>query len=91
MATSDADRYAAAKLLEVLLRDARHAPVIVALDRLVLLPVTEAELKDSIRDLQVVRQFFETHLPPDIREVAALRFQEHGRKITEHYQQTTRK
>lgn len=64
--------------IEVALRDSRHTDVIMALDRLVLLPQSREELHQSKTDLMVVKLFFEKHLPKQHMDAAVAVFREHG-------------
>lgn len=78
----DAD---AALLIEIALRDARHMNVIMAMDRLNIMPTTESALKQAMADLATVKEFFNTNLPPKLRAAASEMFIEHGRKIERHF------
>lgn len=72
-------------LIEVALRDSRHMDVIMALDRLVLLPATEEDLQAAMRDLETVKTFINQHLPERLRATAKDMFIEHGRKVESHF------
>ncbi len=64
--------------IEVALRDSRHTDVIMALDRLVLLPQTREEVKHAKADLMRVKAFFENHLPKQYLDAATAVFREHA-------------
>lgn len=64
--------------IEVALRDSRHTDVIMALDRLVLLPQGLEDLRQAKSDLMVVKTFFEKHLPKQYQDAAVAVFREHG-------------
>ncbi|MGH8156556.1 MAG: hypothetical protein ACREPQ_00420 [Rhodanobacter sp.] len=72
-------------LVEVALRDLRNMDVIMALDRLVLLPGTAEQLKRAVEDLNTVRSFINLHLPEQIQNAAKTMFIEHGRLIESHF------
>ncbi|MDH0342010.1 hypothetical protein [Chromobacterium haemolyticum] len=72
-------------LIEVALRDSRHLDVIMALDRLVILPETEDALQAAMRDLEKVRTFINEHLPERLRATAKAMFVEHGRQVEGHF------
>lgn len=72
-------------LVEVALRDLRNMEVIMALDRLVLLPSTPEQLKRAVEDLNTVRSFIHQHLPDQIQTAAKAMFIEHGRLIESHF------
>ncbi|NMX77605.1 hypothetical protein HBO23_32070 [Pseudomonas sp. WS 5532] len=74
-----------ALLIEVALRDSRHVGVIMALDRMMLLPVNEEQLQVAMRDLELVKTFINTNLPSGLRESARAMFVEHGRLVANHY------
>lgn len=71
--------------IEIALRDSRHTSVIMALDRLVLLPSTKAEMKRSMEDLKEVKAFVENALPPHCIPAAEEVFVEHGLAMKEHF------
>ena len=72
-------------LIEVALRDSRHLDVIMALDRLLILPEREEVLQAAMRDLETVRNFINKHLPERLRATAKAMFVEHGRTIGDHF------
>lgn len=72
-------------MIEVALRDSRHLEVIMALDRLVLLPETEEALQAAMQDLEAVKGFINQHLPERLRAPAKTMFIEHGRMIASHF------
>lgn len=67
--------------IEVALRDSRHTDVIMALDRLVLLPQTHEDLRQAKADLLKVKAFFENYLPQQYLDAAKSVFREHGSMI----------
>lgn len=71
--------------IEVALRDSRHTGVIMALDRLVLLPETPAEMRQAMDDLKAVRSFIDNHLPKVYLGAAQAVFVEHGRLMKDHF------
>ncbi|CAJ4323311.1 Uncharacterised protein [Burkholderia pseudomallei] len=72
-------------LLESAIRDSRHIEVIMALDRLVVMPVTEQELHQTMNDLSVIRTFINEKLPTDLRDVGRAVFVEHAKAVEAHY------
>lgn len=72
-------------LIEATLRDSRHMDVIMALDRLVILPTNEAGLQQAMTDLERVKKFISEHLPEPLKPRAKEMFVEHGRKIESAY------
>lgn len=64
--------------IEVALRDSRHTDVIMALDRLVLVPQSREDLHQAKADLMKVKAFFENHLPKQYLPAATVVFREHG-------------
>lgn len=72
-------------LLEIALRDSRNLEVIIALDRLLLLPENEAALHAAMKDLETVKSFINTKLPS--HKSAMLDKQSSGKlfKVAEHY------
>ncbi|MDR8877262.1 hypothetical protein [Burkholderia multivorans] len=72
-------------LLESAIRDSRHIDVIMALDRLVVMPVTEQELNQTMNDLSVIRKFINEKLPTDLRDVGRAVFVEHAKAVEAHY------
>lgn len=72
-------------LIEVALRDSRHLDVIMALDRLVILPETEEALQAAMRDLEKVRAFINERLPERLRSTAKAMFVEHGRHVESYF------
>lgn len=64
--------------IEVALRDSRHTDVIMALDRLVLMPQSREDLIQAKTDLMMVKTFFENHLPKQHLDAAKAVFREHG-------------
>lgn len=72
-------------LLESAIRDSRHIEVIMALDRLVVMPVTEQELHQTMNDLSVIRTFINERLPTDLRDVGRAVFVEHAKAVEAHY------
>lgn len=71
--------------IEVALRDSRHTGVIMALDRLVLLPATRGEMQQAMEDLRTVKAFIDNHLPKPYLGAAQAVFVEHGRQMKEHF------
>lgn len=57
-------------LLEIALRDSRNLEVIIALDRLIILPESEAALHAAMKDLETVKSFINTKLPGHLKEYA---------------------
>ena len=75
-------------LIQVALRDARLLPLIMAIDCLVIFPSTKSELERAMRDLEVVREFFEGRaLPPELRTCATSIFMNHAREMARHYRE----
>lgn len=74
-------------LIEAALRDSRHLPVIMALDRLVIKPISKDEFQQSLVDLKTVQSFIQEHLPESLQPVAAEMFVEHGTYIHRHFNQ----
>lgn len=72
-------------LLEIALRDSRNLEVIIALDRLLLLPENEAALHAAMKDLETVKSFINTKLPSHLKEFARGLFVQHGRLVAEHH------
>jgi len=72
-------------LIEVALRDSRHIEVIMALDRLFLMPDNEASLQAAMLDLDIVKRFINEHLPERLRAPARAIFVEHGRSMGDHF------
>jgi hypothetical protein len=72
-------------MIEVALRDSRHIEVIMALDRLFLMPTHEQALQASMQDLEVVKRFINEHLPERLRAPARAIFVEHGRSMGDHF------
>ncbi|MBH4098093.1 hypothetical protein I5M83_22155 [Pseudomonas aeruginosa] len=72
-------------LLEIALRDSRNLEVIIALDRLIILPDSEATLHAAMKDLEVVKSFINTKLPDHLKEFAKELFVQHGRLVAAHY------
>ncbi|CRP50306.1 hypothetical protein [Pseudomonas aeruginosa] len=72
-------------LLEIALRDSRNLEVIIALDRLIILPESEAALHAAMKDLETVKSFINTKLPGHLKEYARGLFVQHGRLVAEHY------
>lgn len=71
--------------IEVALRDSRHTDVIMALDRLVLLPETQKDMRQAMGDLKEVRSFIENRLPKSYLGAAEAVFVEHGLLMKEHF------
>ncbi len=69
--------------IEVALRDSRHTNVIMALDRLVLLPHTRGEMQQAMADLRTVKAFIDHRLPKESQNVAQTLFVEHGQLMKE--------
>lgn len=67
--------------IEIALRDARHAGVIMALDRMVIFPTTNAEMKRAMEDMKAVKAFVETNLPSTCIQTAEQLFVEHGAAV----------
>jgi len=74
-----------ALLVEIAVRDSRHLNVIMAMDRLNILPASESDLKLAMDDLDTVRKFFSKHLPVRLREPAKAMFIEHAKSIESHF------
>lgn len=72
-------------MIEVALRDARHLGVIMALDRLVILPASEQEMKNAMDDMKTVRDFIYKHLPKTLQPAARAMFVEHGKAIENNF------
>lgn len=72
-------------LIEVALRDSRHLDVIMALDRLFIMPEREDALQVAMRDLETVKTFINEHLPARLRATARAIFVDHGRSIGDHF------
>jgi hypothetical protein len=72
-------------LIEVALRDSRHLDVIMALDRLVILPETQEGLTAAMKDLETVKGFINERLPQRLRATARAMFVEHGRRVEAHF------
>lgn len=72
-------------LIEVALRDSRHIEVIMALDRLFLMPDDEASLQAAMLDLEIVKRFINENLPERLRAPARAIFVEHGRSMGDHF------
>lgn len=72
-------------LLEIALRDSRNLEVIIALDRLIILPESEAALHAAMKDLETVKSFiqYEVAWPP--QRVCQGLFVQHGRLVAENY------
>lgn len=71
--------------IEVALRDSRYTEVIMALDRLVLLPETREDMSRAMGDLKAVKSFIDNHLPQQYLGAAQAVFVEHGRLMKDHY------
>lgn len=71
--------------IEVALRDSRYTGVIMALDRLVLLPATREDMKQAMDDLKAVKSFIDNHLPKSYLGAAQAVFVEHGKLMKDHY------
>lgn len=71
--------------IEVALRDSRHTGVIMALDRLVLLPETREDMKQAMDDLKAVKSFIDNHLPKPYLGAAQAVFVEHGKLMKDHF------
>lgn len=71
--------------IEVALRDSRYTGVIMALDRLVLLPETREDMEQAMGDLRAVKSFIDNHLPKPYLGAAQAVFVEHGRLMKEHF------
>ena len=81
MASDDAEF-----LIQVALRDVRLLPLIMAIDRLVILPTTKLELERAMKDLNAVREFFEGRtLPDELRASATAIFVDHAREMARQY------
>jgi hypothetical protein len=76
-------------MVEVALRNLRNMEVIMALDRLMLLPTTREQLKRAMDDLKMVQSFITLHLPNQIQEAAKSMFIEHARRIESHFRAHT--
>ncbi len=71
--------------IEVVLRDSRNTEVIMALDRLVLLPTTKEDVAQAMNDLKMVKAFIENRLPKVYGTVAELVFVQHVRAMKSHF------
>lgn len=71
--------------IEVALRDSRHTEVIMALDRLVLLPETKPEMQQAMGNLTTVKDFIDHHLPKHYLAAAREVFVEHGKLMKQHF------
>lgn len=71
--------------IEVALRDSRHTEVIMALDRLVLLPVTRKDMQQAMGDLTTVKSFIDNRLPKQYMRAAQDVFVGHGRAMKESF------
>lgn len=71
--------------IEVALRDSRHTEVIMALDRLVLLPGTKREMQQAMGDLTTVKDFIDHHLPKSYLGAAREVFVEHGKLMKQYF------
>lgn len=73
-----------ALLVEVALHDTNNQEVIMALDRLIMLPTTKDQLAAAVKDLDTVQGFID-RLPVQIQQAAKAMFIEHGRTIAAHF------
>lgn len=71
--------------IEVALRDSRHTEVIMALDRLVLLPQTREDMQQAMGDLKTVKSFIDNRLPRPYLGAAQVVFVEHGKLMKENF------
>lgn len=71
--------------IEVYLRDARHMDILMALDRLLILPETDEALQNAMSDLDLVKKFISQRLPDDLKGLAKDIFIEHARIIESHF------
>lgn len=74
--------------IEVALHDSRHTEVIMALDRLVLLPETRQEMQQAMVDLTAVKDFIDHRLPKRYLGAAQQVFVGHGKVMKEHFIKT---
>ncbi|MFM0265515.1 hypothetical protein [Paraburkholderia sediminicola] len=72
-------------LFDTALRDSRHLDVIMAVDRLVVLPATEEELHQTMQDLGTLRAFINDKLPVHLRDVGRAIFLEHAKVVESHF------
>ncbi len=72
-------------MVEVALRDLSNIPVIRAMDRLVALPRTQADLRATMDDLELVKQFVAKAIPDSLREPAAQMFTQHVNHVLRHF------
>jgi len=72
-------------MVEVALRDLSNIPVIRAMDRLVALPRTQADLRATMDDLELVKQFVAKAIPDSLREPAAQMFTQHVDHVMRHF------
>lgn len=70
-------------MVEVALRDTRELPVILAMDRMVLFPVTTEEKQQAYQDMQQVAEFVQKRLPRDLCESAQKIFIAHAQALRE--------
>lgn len=72
-------------LVEVALRDLSNIPVIRAMDRLVALPQTQPDLRATMEDLELVKQFVAKAIPDSLREPASQMFTQHVDHVLRHF------
>ena len=72
-------------MVEVALRDLANIDVILATDRLVMLPSTPDEMRAGMADLERVKEFVVNRVPSSLREPAKLMFMEHVEKLKAHF------
>ena len=75
---------AATHMVEVTLRDCRNIDVILAMDRLVMLPTSLEQMQAAMADMQVVRDFATQRVPPGLRDAAKDLFMEHAGVLKAH-------
>lgn len=71
--------------IEVALRDSRHTEVIMALDRLVLLPATHKDMRQAMGDLTTVKSFIDHRLPKQFLGAAQAVFVAHGKLMKAYF------
>ncbi|OWQ61266.1 hypothetical protein CEE58_15665 [Stenotrophomonas maltophilia] len=71
-------------MVEVTLRDCRNIEVILAMDRLALLPRSVADMQTAMSDMQTVRDFATERVPQGLRDAAKNLFIEHAGALREH-------
>ncbi|MGX9960617.1 hypothetical protein ACW0US_17865 [Xanthomonas euvesicatoria] len=74
-------------LVEVALRDSRNIDVIMAMDRLVLLPEGLPDMQSALQDMERVKEFAAAKVPVPLRERAKEVFMEHANFLRAHLSQ----